>query len=88
VFIGSSLASLDGAVAAGLGIRAMTHRRVEAAGFVILEDGPLPKLADLYGGVLVREGGARGAYEELADDIAAVVFPAEMADSLRSNTAA
>jgi len=88
VFIGTSLVSLDGAVAVGLGIRAMTRRRVENGGFVIMDEAPLPKLPDLYGAVLVREGGAHAVYEELADDIAAVVFQLDMADSLRTNTAA
>ena len=40
---------------------------------MIWEDAPLPKLPDLYRGVYVREGGARAAYEQLADEIAATL---------------
>lgn len=70
VFIGSSTASLSGAVAAGLGVMAMSRRRAKAAGFTVWEDAPLPKLPDLYRSIYIREGGARAAYEQLADDIA------------------
>lgn len=40
---------------------------------IIWEDAPLPKLPDLYSGVYIREGGARAAYEQLADEIAVVL---------------
>jgi DNA-binding transcriptional LysR family regulator len=73
VFIGPSLASLKGAVAAGLGVMAINRRRAEEDGIMIWEDAPLPKLPDLYSGIYVREGGARAIYEQLADEIAAVV---------------
>ncbi|MBI1202897.1 MAG: LysR family transcriptional regulator [Rhodopseudomonas sp.] len=70
VFTGSSMTSLSGAVAAGLGVLAMSRRRAKTAGFTIWEDAPLPKLPDLYRNIYIREGGARAAYEQLADDIA------------------
>lgn len=73
VFIGPSLNSLKGAVAAGLGVMAINRRRAEEAGILIWEDAPLPKLPDLYSGIYVREGGARAIYEQLADEIAMVV---------------
>ncbi|MDO8877263.1 MAG: LysR family transcriptional regulator [Pseudolabrys sp.] len=73
VFIGPSLNSLKGAVAAGLGVMAINRRRAEEDGILIWADAPLPKLPDLYSGIYVREGGARAIYEQLADEIAVVV---------------
>ena len=61
VFTGPSIASLDGAVAAGLGVMAISRARAMSLGMTIWDDAPLPKLPDLHGGVYVREGGARAA---------------------------
>jgi DNA-binding transcriptional LysR family regulator len=83
VFTGPSIASLDGAVAAGLGVMALTRERATALGMIIWEDAPLPKLPDLYSGIYIREGGARAAYEQLADEIAVVIHaPSAIALSL------
>jgi DNA-binding transcriptional LysR family regulator len=88
VFTGPSFASLSNAVAAGLGVMAITRRRAVGAGMTVWEDAPLPKLPELYSGIYVREGGARIIYEQLADDIAAAVFePAESAPQLRASIA-
>ncbi|HLA19850.1 MAG TPA: LysR family transcriptional regulator [Pseudolabrys sp.] len=73
VFTGPSMTSLDGAVAAGLGIMAVTRRRANDFGMLVWDDAPLPKLPDLYSGIYVREGGARAAYEELADQVAEAI---------------
>ncbi len=70
VFTGSSMVSLNGAVAAGLGVRAISRRRARETGFIVCDDAMLPKLPDLHRGIFIREGGARAAYEQLADDIA------------------
>jgi DNA-binding transcriptional LysR family regulator len=70
VFTGPSMASLNGAVTAGLGVMPLTRRRANDIGLFIWDDVPLPKLPDLYSGIYVREGGARAAYEYLADEIA------------------
>jgi DNA-binding transcriptional LysR family regulator len=70
VFTGSSMTSLNSAVTAGLGVLAISRRRAAETGFTVWEDAPLPKLPDLYRGIYIREGGARAAYEQLADDIA------------------
>lgn len=75
VFIGPSMASLEGAIKAGLGIMPMTRRRAVNSGLIIWEDAPLPPLAELYSGIFVSEGGARAVHEQLADDIAAVIYP-------------
>ena len=74
VFIGPSLNSLKGAVAAGLGVMAISRNRAEDAGIMCWDDAPLPKLPDLYSGIYVREGGARPIYEQLADEIAEAIF--------------
>lgn len=79
VFTGSSMTSVNCAVAAGLGVSAITRHRASETGMVVWEDAPLPKLPDLYRGIYIREGGARAVYEQLADDIAA---------ALRGSTAA
>jgi len=70
VFTGPSMVSLSSAVVAGLGVMAIIRRRAGDNGMVVWEDAPLPKLPDLYSGVYIREGGARAAYEQLADEIA------------------
>lgn len=73
VFTGSSMTSLNGAVAAGLGVLAITRRRASETGMIVWEDAPLPGLPDLYRGIYIREGGARAVYEQLAVDIAAAL---------------
>ena len=70
VFIGPSLNSLEGAVAAGLGVMPIIRRRAIESGMMVWDDAPLPKLHDLYCGVYIREGGPRAAYEHLASEIA------------------
>jgi DNA-binding transcriptional LysR family regulator len=76
VFTGPSMTSLSGAVAAGLGVMAVTRGRAEAMGLPAWEDAPLPKLRDVFSGVYVRESGARSTYEQLADEIAKNLFTA------------
>ncbi len=69
VFIGPSITTLAGVVSIGLGIMPISRRIASEVGMTIWEDAPLPKLPDVYCGVHVREGGARAAYEQLADEI-------------------
>jgi DNA-binding transcriptional LysR family regulator len=76
VFTGPSFTSLGSAVAAGLGVMAITRRRAHEASMIIWEAAPLPKLPDLYSGIFIREGGPRAIYEQMADEIAAVIFGA------------
>lgn len=73
VFTAPSVYSLKAAVDAGLGVMALTRRRAIEGGDLIWDDAPLPKLPDMYSSVLIREGGAREIYEQLADEIAMVV---------------
>jgi DNA-binding transcriptional LysR family regulator len=73
VFTGPSVASVTSAMMAGLGVMAISRRVAEDFGMIVWEDAPLPALPDVYYGVHVREGGARAAYEQLADEIAATL---------------
>jgi hypothetical protein len=41
---------------------------------VTWDDGPLPKLDDLYSGIYIREG-SHAAYEQLADEIVETLRP-------------
>ncbi|AXK81792.1 LysR family transcriptional regulator [Pseudolabrys taiwanensis] len=74
VFTSPSMYSLSNAVAAGLGVMPISRRRARAVGLPVWEDTPLPILPPLYSGIYVREGGARASYEQLADEIANMLF--------------
>ncbi|HZD91734.1 MAG TPA: LysR substrate-binding domain-containing protein, partial [Pseudolabrys sp.] len=73
VFTGPSMISLASAVVAGFGVMPIIRKRAADNGLVVWEEPPLPKLPDLYSGIYIREGGARAAYEQLADEIADVL---------------
>jgi DNA-binding transcriptional LysR family regulator len=85
VFTGPSIASLSNAVIAGLGVMPFVRRRAAELGMLTWDDGPLPKLSDFHVGIYVREGGARAAYEQLADEIAEELHP-ERAGALKTMT--
>jgi DNA-binding transcriptional LysR family regulator len=74
VFTGPSIQSLGNAIAAGLGVMAITRMRANEIGLTIWEDAPLPKLPDVYSGIYLREGVNCAAYEQLADEIATVIY--------------
>ena len=75
VFTSRSIASLEAAVVAGLGIMVLPRGRVAQTSLSIWEDAPLPELPQLYCGIYLRQGGNREALQELADEIAAVLRP-------------
>ena len=75
VFTGPSMMSLTNAVVAGLGVMPMIRRRASDLGLIAWDNGPLPKMPDLHGGIYVREGGASAVYEELADEIVESLYP-------------
>jgi DNA-binding transcriptional LysR family regulator len=76
VFTSRSIASLEAAVLAGLGVMVLPRSRVPRTTLSIWEDAPLPELPQLYCGVYLRDGGSnRSALEELADEIAAALRP-------------
>jgi DNA-binding transcriptional LysR family regulator len=76
VFTSRSIASLEAAVLAGLGVMVLPRSRVPQTTLTIWEDAPLPELPQLYCGIYLREGGEnRAALEDLADEIAKVLRP-------------
>ncbi|MEJ2623192.1 MAG: LysR family transcriptional regulator [Pseudolabrys sp.] len=74
IFTGSSLASLASAVAAGMGVMPIARSAASDVGLIVWEDAPLPKLPDLYSGIYVCESGARATLEQLADEIAEMLY--------------
>jgi DNA-binding transcriptional LysR family regulator len=75
VFTSRSIASLEAAVLAGLGIMVLPRSRALQTSLMVWEDAPLPDLPELYCGIYLREGGNRAALEELSDEIAAELRP-------------
>ena len=75
VFTSRSIASLEAAVLAGLGIMVLPRSRALQTSLTVWEDAPLPDLPELYCGIYLREGGNRAALEELSDEIAAELRP-------------
>src|SRR5260370_20148844 len=70
VFTAHSLVSQTAAVEVGFGVMVVPRGRAIRHRLSIWEDGPLPKLPNLYGAICIREGGAGGtAIEELADHL-------------------
>jgi hypothetical protein len=87
------MTSVSNALNAGLGVMPITRRRAIKTGINIWVNAPLPKLPDLYSGIFIREGGPHVIYEQLADEIAAVVLdPADqklgLPDATRKNISA
>src|SRR5215470_13867477 len=87
VFTSRSIASLEAAVLAGLGVMVLPRSRVPQTALSIWEDAPLPELPQLYCGIYLRQGGNRAALEELADEIAAVLRPSLQLKQGGSDTA-
>ena len=76
VFTSRSIASLEAAVLAGLGVMVLPRSRVPQTALTIWEDPPLPELPQLYCGIYLREGSEnRAALEDLADEVAKVLRP-------------
>jgi DNA-binding transcriptional LysR family regulator len=76
VFTSRSIASLEAAVLAGLGVMVLPKSRVPQTSLTIWEDAPLPELPQLYCGIYLREGGDnRAALEELADALGLPAAP-------------
>ena len=70
VFCSPTLASLEAAVQAGLGILALARSRVTSTNLIVWDDAPLPKLPELSGGIFLREGERHEALEDLANLLA------------------
>ena len=86
VFTSRSIASLEAAVLAGLGIMVLPRSRALQTALTVWEDPPLPDLPELYCGIYLREGGNRAALEELSDEIAAGAAPAAAGDRGRQRS--
>ena len=74
-FIGSSIAGLGAAVAAGLGVTPLPRSCANLPGVEIWENAPLPKLPSIFSGIFVREGADADDREQVADAIAATLHP-------------
>lgn len=74
-FIGSSIAGIGAAVAAGLGVTPLPRNCVDFPGVEIWDDAPLPKLPAVFSGIFIREGGDADDREQIADAIAAALHP-------------
>jgi DNA-binding transcriptional LysR family regulator len=70
VFMGSSIAGVGAAVAAGIGISALPRNSANMPGVVIWEDASLPKLPEFFCGIYVRPGGESADRDQLADTLA------------------
>jgi DNA-binding transcriptional LysR family regulator len=70
VFMGSSIAGVGAAVAAGIGISTLPRNSANIPGIVIWEDAPLPKLPEFFCGIYVRPGGESADRDQLADTLA------------------
>jgi DNA-binding transcriptional LysR family regulator len=70
VFMGSSIAGVGAAVAAGIGISALPRNSANMPGLVIWDDAPLPRLPEFFCGIYVRVGGESDDREGLADTLA------------------
>jgi DNA-binding transcriptional LysR family regulator len=75
VFTSRSIASLEAAVLAGLGIMVLPRSRVSQTALSIWEDAPLPDLPQIFCGIYLRKSDNRAVLEELADEIAKVLRP-------------
>jgi DNA-binding transcriptional LysR family regulator len=70
VYVGSSIAGLGAAVAAGIGVMALPRQRANLPGVTVWEDAPLPKLPDTFCGIYVRAAGESEDRDDLADTLA------------------
>ncbi len=75
VFTAPSITMLAAAVNAGLGVMVTARSRARSSEMVIWDDGPLPKLPNLYCGIYIGEGGDRETREQLANAIASALRP-------------
>jgi len=75
VYVSSGTMSVAAAISAGLGIMAVARSRSGIRGLMVWEDGPLPKLSDIYCGIFIREDGDRIALEQPADAICDTLQP-------------
>jgi DNA-binding transcriptional LysR family regulator len=87
-FISSSLLGLAAAVKAGFGVMALPKSRADIPGITVWADAPLPTLPDIFCGIYVRAGVDVEEREQIAENIAAALRPAETPRLSESSSAA
>ena len=75
VYMSGSTAGLAAAISAGLGVMALARSRTGTPGLMIWDDGPLPKLPDIYCGIYIRSDNDRVDLEQLGEFLAETLHP-------------
>lgn len=75
MYVGSSIAGLAAAVAAGFGVMVLPRSRADIPGVAIWEQPPLPPLPEIICGIYLRAGAGLEDREQVADAIAAALRP-------------
>lgn len=75
MYVGSSVAGLAAAVAAGFGVMVLPRSRAEIPGLAIWQPAPLPKLPEIFCGIYLRDGADPEDRAQVADAIAAALRP-------------
>jgi DNA-binding transcriptional LysR family regulator len=75
VFRANAAEALRSAVAAGVGVMLVPRSRVPAE-LDVWDDGPLPPVAPVFGGIFVRQSENSDTFEQLADHFAETLRPA------------
>ncbi len=70
VFMGSNIAAVGAAVAAGIGISVLPRNSANIPGASVWENAPLPRLPEVFCGIYVRPGGDCADRNQLADTLA------------------
>lgn len=83
MYVGTSIAGLAAAVAAGFGVMVLPRSRATIPGLMIWEQPPLPMLPDVVCGVDFRPGAGVEDREQVADAIAAALRPAVRGQAAR-----
>jgi DNA-binding transcriptional LysR family regulator len=75
VYVSGSTTGLAAAISAGLGVMALARSRTGTPGLMVWDDGPLPKVPDVYCAIYTRENGNRIELEQLAELLAETLHP-------------
>ena len=83
-FVGSSIAGVSAAVAAGFGVAPLPRNCAKLQGVEVWDDSPLPRLPSVFCGIYVREGTDSADREQTADAIATTLRPGGSSSDGRS----
>ena len=75
VYMSGSTTGLAAAISAGLGVMALARSRTGTPGLMVWDDGPLPKLPDIYCGIYIRSANDRVDLEQLGEFLAETLHP-------------